>query len=493
MPSIALIQGHIGTDVKLTVSRHGKRRDVTLRRDTITVPAVTSAQRTIKGKKYAVVRLDQFSSGVHGEVDGALRKALKGGAKGVVFDLRDNPGGLVTEAQLVASAFLSDGKIVTTKGRAVPSKTLSAVGDPVAPKIPLVVLVDRNSASAAEIVAGALQDRKRATLVGTRTFGKGVFQEVLELSNGGALDITAGQYFLPSGRNLGGAGVSTGSGLTPDVAASDDPKTPKVDEGLDKALDVLAAKAMSPRGGPRQGRRPPRESGSAGADGSGERFTVGVLAKRGRLVVAEPFFDTRGRQGIPVDPGRNGRPGELVLVRSGGRAKGHAKIARVLGKPDVARDVIEALMHDRGLRRAFPPGVERAATEAVERVAEQDPAAASRRDLRGLATFTIDPSSAKDFDDAISAEARRRGRMAHLGAHRRRERVRPAWLADRPRGLPARDLGLRAGGGRADAARGPVQRRLLVGPGPGATGRHGRAGPRRGRRRAQRLLSLTDP
>jgi carboxyl-terminal processing protease len=240
--SIALIQGRIGTDVKLTVQRDGKRRQVTLRRDTISVPAVTSSLRTIKGKKYGVVRLDQFSSGAHGEVNGALRKALKGGAKGIVFDLRSNPGGLVTEAQLVASAFLSDGKIVTTKGRAVPSKTLSAVGDPVAPKTPLVVLVDRNSASAAEIVAGALQDRKRATLVGTRTFGKGVFQEVLELSNGGALDITAGQYFLPSGRNLGGAGVSTGSGLTPDVAASDDPKTPKVDEGLDKALDVLAGK-----------------------------------------------------------------------------------------------------------------------------------------------------------------------------------------------------------------------------------------------------------
>jgi ribonuclease R len=124
------------------------------------------------------------------------------------------------------------------------------------------------------------------------------------------------------------------------------------------------------------------------------------------LVVADPFFDTRGRQSIAVDPGRTGRPGQLVLVRSGGRGKGHAKVARVIGKPDVARDVIEALMHDRGLRRAFPPGVERAAKEAVERVEDQDPAAAARRDLRGLATFTIDPSSARDFDDAISAEAR---------------------------------------------------------------------------------------
>jgi carboxyl-terminal processing protease len=240
--SVALIQGHIGSDVQLTVTAGGKQRQVTLRRSTISVPAITSSERTVKGRKYAVIRLDQFSSGAHGELDAALRKSLKDGAKGIVFDLRDNPGGLVTEAQLVASAFLKDGKIVTTKGRAVPSRTLSAVGDPIAPTTPLVVLVNRNSASAAEIVAGALQDRKRAELVGTRTFGKGVFQEVLELSNGGALDITAGQYFLPSGRNLGGAGVNTGSGLTPDVQAQDDPKTLKVDEGLDKALDVLAAK-----------------------------------------------------------------------------------------------------------------------------------------------------------------------------------------------------------------------------------------------------------
>jgi carboxyl-terminal processing protease len=241
--SVGLIQGKIGTDVKLTVRHDGKARGVTLTRSTIEVPVVTSEEKTVDGRKLAVVRLDQFSSGAHGELAAALRKAMKGGAKGVVFDLRGNPGGLVTEAQLVASEFLEDGKIVTTKGRSVPTRTLSATGDPVAPKLPMVVLVDRNSASAAEIVAGALQDRKRAELVGTRTFGKGVFQEVLELSNGGALDITAGQYFLPSGRNLGGKGTDTGSGLTPDVAAADDPKTTNKDEGLDKALDVLAAKA----------------------------------------------------------------------------------------------------------------------------------------------------------------------------------------------------------------------------------------------------------
>jgi carboxyl-terminal processing protease len=238
--SVKLIQGPIGTDVKLRVRHRAAGRDLTLTRTTISVPVVTSRERTFAGRKLAVVRLDQFSSGAHGELTQALRKALKDGAKGIVLDLRGNPGGLVTEAQLVASAFLKDGTIVTTKGRSVPTRTLSATGDPIAPTTPLVVLVDHDSASAAEIVAGALQDRHRAKLVGTPTFGKGVFQEVIELSNGGALDITAGQYFTPSGRNLGGPGTATGSGLTPDVRAANDPKTPKVDEALDAALRTLA-------------------------------------------------------------------------------------------------------------------------------------------------------------------------------------------------------------------------------------------------------------
>jgi carboxyl-terminal processing protease len=241
--SVAMITGKIGTDVRLRV-RHGARvRDVTLTRATIDVPLVGAKDRTYKGRRFAIIHLDQFASGVHGQLGDALHKALRHGDEGIVLDLRGNPGGLVTEAQLVASEFLSDGRIVTTKGRSVPARTLSATGDPVAPRTPLVVLVDHNSASAAEIVAGALQDRHRAKLVGTNTFGKGVFQQVIELSNGGALDITAGQYFTPSGRNLGGPGTSTGSGLKPDVWAQDDPKTPHKDEALDAALATLARSA----------------------------------------------------------------------------------------------------------------------------------------------------------------------------------------------------------------------------------------------------------
>jgi carboxyl-terminal processing protease len=242
--SVKLVQGPPGTEVKLTWLADGRKRTETVTRSTVTVPVVASQLRTDHGCKVGVVRLSQFSSGAHAEVYAALRKLKKRGADAFVLDLRDNGGGLVSEAQLIASAFLSDGPIVTTRGRSVKEQTLNATGDPIVPKAPMSVLVDGGTASASEIVTGALQDRGRAKVVGTETFGKGVFQEVIELSNGGALDITAGQYFTPKGRNLGGKGVETGKGIEPDVTAKDDPKT-RPDEALDKAVDVADAKCPS--------------------------------------------------------------------------------------------------------------------------------------------------------------------------------------------------------------------------------------------------------
>jgi carboxyl-terminal processing protease len=238
--SVSFIKGRPGTQVKVTWLHDGRRRTRLITRNTVSVPVVASEVDRAGRCKAGVVRLAQFSSGAHAEVYAALRKAKQAGATAFVLDLRGNGGGLVNEAQLVASAFLEDGVIVTTRGRAVPERTLRASGDAVVPTQPLVVLVDKNTASAAEIVTGALQDRHRARVVGTRTFGKGVFQQVLELSNGGALDITAGQYFTPGGRNLGGKGVTPGSGISPDVKATDDPKT-KRDEAKARALSLLAS------------------------------------------------------------------------------------------------------------------------------------------------------------------------------------------------------------------------------------------------------------
>jgi carboxyl-terminal processing protease len=232
----ARIKGRAGTTVQLTVRSGGQERAVRLQRQKVQIPVVRSA---MKRDEVAYVRLASFTAGAHGQVKEAITRLLDRGAKGVVLDLRDNGGGLLDEAVLVSSIFLPDGTVVSTKGRSRPEHTYDATGGAISTKVPVVVLVNRQTASASEIVTGALQDRHRATVVGTRTFGKGVFQEVERLSNGGALDITVGEYFLPSGRNLGGGGVKRGAGITPNVKAQDDPKT-KRDEGLDSALAALA-------------------------------------------------------------------------------------------------------------------------------------------------------------------------------------------------------------------------------------------------------------
>ena len=235
--STTLIKGPAGTEVTLGL-KDGRR--LKLKRAKVDIPIVQSQIKESGGKKIAWVQLAGFTSGSGDDVDRAVKEELKNGAEGVVFDLRHNGGGLLNEAVEVASVFLKDGRVVSTKGRARAERKYNATGGAIASDIPVVVLVDEGSASASEIVAGALQDRKRAKIVGTRTYGKGVFQEIMRLDNGGALDITVGEYFTPTGRNLGGGGVKKGAGITPEIQASDDPETEK-DEALEKALATVAA------------------------------------------------------------------------------------------------------------------------------------------------------------------------------------------------------------------------------------------------------------
>jgi carboxyl-terminal processing protease len=241
--AIALIKGPPGTDVKLGIRqrRNGRAREntLTLTRATISEPVVASQTKSVRGMKLGVVELATFSPGAHGEVREGIDHELRAGARGIVLDLRANGGGLVEEARLIASIFVQKGTIVSTQGRTQPSVTLTATGDAISPSIPVVVLVDANTASAAEIVTAALQDHHRATIVGTHTFGKGVFQEEEPLSNGGALDITVGEYFTPNGRNLGGGGVKQGAGITPEVRVAHGVDS---EHGLAVALSTLAAK-----------------------------------------------------------------------------------------------------------------------------------------------------------------------------------------------------------------------------------------------------------
>jgi carboxyl-terminal processing protease len=234
--STTLIKGPEGSSVTLGLK---DGRKLTMKRAKVDIPIVQSELKKEGSKKIAWVRQAGFTSGSGGDVKAAVEKQLKAGASGVVLDLRHNGGGLLNEAVNVASVFLKDGRVVSTKGRSRPERVYNATGGAIGSSIPVVVLVDEASASASEIVTGALQDRKRAKVVGTRTFGKGVFQEIERMPNGGALDITVGEYFTPTGRNLGGGGVRRGAGIKPDIQASDDPKTRK-DEALDKALETVA-------------------------------------------------------------------------------------------------------------------------------------------------------------------------------------------------------------------------------------------------------------
>jgi carboxyl-terminal processing protease len=253
-----LIKGPPGTDVELWIERpataphtghrasgHSTRsaglaatRVVRITRATISEPVVASETRTVHGLKLGVVELAMFSAGAHNEVRTAVEKELHAGARGIVLDLRSNGGGLVEEARLIASIFIAHGTIVSMRGRTQPSQTITADGDAISPSIPVVVLVDQDTASASEIVTAALQDHHRAIVVGTHTFGKGVFQEEEPLSNGGALDITVGEYFTPNGRNLGGGGVKQGAGITPNVLVKHGVDT---EAGLQVALRTLAA------------------------------------------------------------------------------------------------------------------------------------------------------------------------------------------------------------------------------------------------------------
>jgi carboxyl-terminal processing protease len=230
------IKGPEGSEVTVGVLPRsgGEVRVLRLTRAEIAVPVVSSRVVDRGGRKLGYVRLAAFSEGAHGFLRRAVERARRKGARGLVLDLRANGGGLLQEAVLAASIFLPEGTVVvTTKSRTQGDATYEARGGNL-PAQPTVVLIDAGTASAAEILAAALADEGGAEVVGEQSFGKGVFQQEVGLSNGGALKLTIGEYFTPDGTNLGG------NGIRPDVAARDRPGTAR-DEALDRALAALAA------------------------------------------------------------------------------------------------------------------------------------------------------------------------------------------------------------------------------------------------------------
>jgi carboxyl-terminal processing protease len=226
------IRGPAGTKVTLTVdSRGGKSRDVTLTRREVNIPQVVGHIEEVNGKKVGYVRLAGFFPGAHGELRKEVENLYQQGAQGLILDLRGNGGGLLTEAVLVSSIFVPNGVVVSTHGRTQSTRTFEATGDAL-PRHPMVVLINGDTASASEIVTAALEQSGLAKVVGTTSFGKGTFQEVLPLHNGGALDLTVGEYLTRNGTSINGTGIA------PQVKAKDKPST-KPDEGRQRALQVL--------------------------------------------------------------------------------------------------------------------------------------------------------------------------------------------------------------------------------------------------------------
>jgi carboxyl-terminal processing protease len=211
--AVKKMRGPIGSKIKITIQRPGVKNpiDLTLTRDTIAMQAVHSEMDGDVG----VIRLDKFSEqafpGIQKAIKDIWTKNNGAAPKGLVLDLRNNPGGLVDQAVKVADAFLKQGAIVLTRSRLdQESARYDAQPDALDAQlanVPLVVLINGGSASAAEILAGALQDHKRATLVGTRSFGKGTVQSLISLGDDGAMRLTTARYYTPNNRSIQAAGI----------------------------------------------------------------------------------------------------------------------------------------------------------------------------------------------------------------------------------------------------------------------------------------------
>ena len=208
--AVKIMRGKPGTVLKLTVVREGveKPLKIDIERAIIKVRSVKS--RMLEGN-FGYVRISQFQSKTAENMVDAIDKLKKeagGTLKGMVLDLRNNPGGVLNGAVAVSDAFLKKGLIVYTEGRVSDSKLrFNATPDDILDNAPIVVLVNQGSASASEIVSGALQDHHRAIIVGTQTFGKGSVQTILPLSNGTAVKLTTARYYTPSGRSIQAEGI----------------------------------------------------------------------------------------------------------------------------------------------------------------------------------------------------------------------------------------------------------------------------------------------
>tara|TARA_B100000674_G_C37693184_1_gene846959 strand:- start:177 stop:899 length:723 start_codon:yes stop_codon:yes gene_type:complete len=238
MEAVKLMRGEIGSSVELTIRRRGERKAIIkkVRREVI---VVSSVEAKILKNNVGYLRLKSFNNNSSGQLIKKIESFEKGKKPmGYILDLRNNPGGLLNQAINITDFFLDDGEIVSTKGRRIIEnrRFFAKRGDELKGK-PLIVLINNGSASASEIVAGALKDHKRAIILGEKTYGKGSVQSIIPLSDGGGMRLTVSKYYLPSGKSISEVGVE------PDILVEESSDkfeiNSKFDNQLDYALSLL--------------------------------------------------------------------------------------------------------------------------------------------------------------------------------------------------------------------------------------------------------------
>lgn len=242
--AVKLIRGPKGSEVTLTIFREGEEdtREFKLTRDTIIVKSVSfKEEQTKSGKKVAILKLSRFGERTQDEWNEAVSQVLSEATQSLILDVRNNPGGFLDGAVFIASEFLADGEVVLQENYQGQKTSYKVNRQGKLLKLPMVVIINKGSASASEIVAGALQDRKRAKLVGEKSFGKGTIQEAEDLPGGTGIHITTARWLTPNGR-----WVNDKEGLEPDVivempkdSGDEDKEGEKKDAQLEKALELL--------------------------------------------------------------------------------------------------------------------------------------------------------------------------------------------------------------------------------------------------------------
>ena len=239
MEAVNLMRGPVGTSIEITIRRKGERKAKIIKiiREIIEIKSVVSK---VVDNKIGYLRLRAFNENSSSQLKKEISKIEKNKKLvGYILDIRNNPGGLLSQAIKISDFFLNDGEIVSTKGRKSKDnrKFFAKKGDKINGK-PLIVLINNGSASASEIVAGALQDQKRAVLLGETTFGKGSVQSIIPLKNRGAIRLTVSKYYLPSGKSISEVGVS------PDIQIEENEKEFSINTSTDNQLNY-AIKLLS--------------------------------------------------------------------------------------------------------------------------------------------------------------------------------------------------------------------------------------------------------